>query len=48
MTSTADFECPTCDPNLGSKLDVYTLRMMVGMGLMAASSFVWFMGGVRL
>jgi len=47
-TPLKDFECPTCDPNQASGLDKYALRMMVGMGLIAATSFTWFVAGLRL
>jgi hypothetical protein len=40
----ADFVCPTCDSG-ASTLDSYTMRMMLGMALVAATSFTWFVAG---
>jgi hypothetical protein len=39
-----DFVCPTCDSG-ASALDSYTMRMMLAMALVAATSFTWFVAG---
>ncbi|KAF8535816.1 hypothetical protein BDD12DRAFT_321799 [Trichophaea hybrida] len=44
----SEFVCPTCDPNIASTLNKYTLRMMIGMGILAATSFTWFLAGIHL
>lgn len=43
-----EFVCATCDPNMANTLDKYTIRMMIAMGLMAVTSFVWFIAGIAL
>ncbi|KAL7276918.1 hypothetical protein RUND412_000062 [Rhizina undulata] len=43
----ASFQCATCDFNGGTPLlDSYMVRMLLGMGLLTALSFTWFISGV--
>lgn len=42
----ASFECATCDPSSASTMDMRALGFLVGMGLVTALSFTWFVAGV--
>lgn len=42
----ASFECATCDPSSASTVDIRALGFLVGMGLVTALSFTWFVAGV--
>ncbi|RPA96456.1 hypothetical protein L873DRAFT_1791612 [Choiromyces venosus 120613-1] len=41
-----DFQCPACDFNSAGLNDPRTVRALLGMGLVTALTFVWFIAGV--